>query len=378
MKIKYSWIPFIPVAFLSVFLRVYQVMFVENGVDSHFLSGNSIWTIYTGLVVALFIFLILFNATDKVTSPTYKIGKNFFAGLFSIVTGLLLFYGSVVEVMKVTNGGVVTVASVLDAILAVFAGVMFIVMGVSCVTGQNKTTNIKAMLLLPTVWCCVRLFSTFMAYTTQAVHSIDMTNLFSMAFSVLFIFNASMIFAGIRGKNPVKACFLYGLPAITVTLVYSAVSIVSQVNAGNGFDIAANIGTLQFLAIAMFMLFFLIELTSKALPQAAKAVKASAVTEAAAAVSTSADEAESEVQQDTANIQPLSLSDVDDSIKEELGGVNTVLQDLENDDHNPDKADPLSDEFMEGYETASQDDEDYNESLNKINQLISEIETDEK
>ena len=41
MKIKLSWIPFIPVAVLSVVLRVYQLLFVENGVDTGFLSSRN-------------------------------------------------------------------------------------------------------------------------------------------------------------------------------------------------------------------------------------------------------------------------------------------------------------------------------------------------
>ena len=58
MKIKLSWIPFIPVAVLSVVLRVYQLLFVENGVDTGFLSSGMMWVVYTCMVAVLFFVLL--------------------------------------------------------------------------------------------------------------------------------------------------------------------------------------------------------------------------------------------------------------------------------------------------------------------------------
>lgn len=42
MKSKLSWIPFIPIVFAAVFLRVYQVLFVDSGVDKGFLDSGAI------------------------------------------------------------------------------------------------------------------------------------------------------------------------------------------------------------------------------------------------------------------------------------------------------------------------------------------------
>src|SRR5574344_681835 len=201
MKIKYSWIPFIPVAFISVFLRVYQVMFVQNGMDTGFLSSAAIWTIYTALVILLILFLIIFTAADKQTSPKYSIGKNFFAGLFALVTGLLLIYGGGVGFVDVTGSTVTTVMAILDNLFSLIGGVMFLIIGVSCVTGKNKTQKSKIAMILPVIWCCIRLVYVFMTYTTQAVHSIDMTNLFYIAFSVLFLYNFALLFTGLDGSE---------------------------------------------------------------------------------------------------------------------------------------------------------------------------------
>lgn len=382
MKIKYSWIPFIPICILSVFLRTYQVMFVNSGMDTQFLSNQTLWVIYTGLVIVLFLFLILFTVTDKATSAFYDIGKNFFAGLFAIITGVLLFYGAGIEFGGIA-GGNVSVMGFLEGIFSIIGGIMFIIMGLSSISGKNRTKNAKIMMIFPTVWCCIRLIGTFLSYTTKAVDSMDMTNLIYMSFATLFIFNVSMIYAGIKGSNPVKSAFLYGLPAIVIILAYTSVSVITQIMSADfspiqllqGENAAGinNIGTLQFLSLSLFAIFFLIELTSKARKKTDDEI---ILAEKSSAASPSTAEG---VEAEAAAIEKIKdktiLADIDDSIKEELGEVDEVIANIDKESNDPDKADPLSKEFIESYESEFNE---YNDDLDKIDRLIKELSSEDK
>ena len=72
MKFKLSWIPFIPIAILSVILRLYQKLFIDQGIDTGFISTGTAWVIYTCMVAVLFVLLLIFCGVDRKTSPYCK------------------------------------------------------------------------------------------------------------------------------------------------------------------------------------------------------------------------------------------------------------------------------------------------------------------
>lgn len=263
MKSKLSWIPFIPIVFAAVFLRVYQVLFVDSGVDKGFLDSNVISLIFVGSIILLFVLLAILNAADKKTSPEYQVGKNIFAGIFAMLSGVLLLTDVSTIVMNLSVSTNVF-ASVIDAAFTVLGGIMIFIMGLSSLTGKNITKKVPFLMLFPTVWSCARLIITFLSYTTISVNSIDMSDLVYMVFTTLFLFNASMLYINLQGKNPVKACFLYGLPAVAVIFAYAGALISSLVHSGQSVDFLSNIRMFEFLALALYMIFFLVELTAGA------------------------------------------------------------------------------------------------------------------
>lgn len=263
MKSKLSWIPFIPIVFAAVFLRVYQVLFVDSGVDKGFLDSSVISLIFVGSIILLFVLLAILSFTDKKTSPEYQVGKNIFAGIFGILSGVLLLTDVSTIVMNL-SASVNVFASVIDAVFTVLGGIMIFIMGLSSLTGKNIAKKVPFLMLFPAVWSCARLIITFLSYTTVSVNAIDMSDLVYMVFTTLFLFNASMLYINLKGKNPVKACFLYGLPAVAIIFSYSGALIASLIHSGQGVDFLTNIRMFEFLALALYMIFFLVELTAGA------------------------------------------------------------------------------------------------------------------
>lgn len=374
MKIKLSWVLFIPIALLSVFLRVYQISYVDTGIDNGFFSSDMLWVIYACMVTLLFLFLIIINAIDRKTSGFYTVGKNFFAGIFAIASAVMLGFGAGNQAMSLMQGEFSAILAV-DTLLSVIAGVAFFVIGFASLFGRNRTQNMKVLMAAPSVWSCVRLVYFFMESTTQSVHVKDMTNIIFMAFATLFLFHASMVYSGIKGRNPVKGSFLYGMPAIVLIFAYSAAYIVSAINSGeNGSSFLMNgsmdsVNAVQYFFIALFALFFLIELTSKAKKKTQQEL-----------AKVSEEREEVSLPAATAVRQRRRFADVDSEVKEELNQVDHVIADIDHEAKNPDKADPLSDEFMNNYgeKSSTAPKESIDDDIEKINRLISELEDEKK
>lgn len=270
MKSKLSWIPFIPIVFAAVFLRVYQVLFVDSGVDKGFLDSGVISLIFVGSIILLVILLAVLCAADKKTSPEYRTGRNIFAGIFGMLAGVLLLTDAFMLFKGIGESGNALVA-VINGIFTVLGGVMIFVMGLSSLTGKNLAKKVPFLMLFPTIWSAARLIITFLSYTTISVNAIDMSDLVYMVFTTLFLYNASMVYIGLKSKNPVKACFLYGLPAAAVVFAYTAAWASSTIHSGQSVYFLSNIKIFEYVALALFIIFFLVELTARAQEKAPEA-----------------------------------------------------------------------------------------------------------
>lgn len=271
MKSKLSWIPFIPIVFAAVFLRVYQVLFVDSGVDKGFLNSGAISLIFVGSIILLVILLAVLCAADKKTSPEYKVGRNIFAGIFAMLAGVLLLTDAFMLFKGMAESGNALVA-VINGIFTVLGGVMIFVIGLSSLTGKNLTKKVPFLMLFPAIWSAARLIITFLSYTTISVNAKDMSDLVYMVFTTLFLYNASMVYIGLKSKNPVKACFLYGLPAVVVVFAYTGAWVSSTIHSAESVYFLSNVKIFEYLALALFIIFFLVELTARAQEKAPDAV----------------------------------------------------------------------------------------------------------
>ncbi len=263
MKIKKSWLFFIPILFLTVGLSLYQVLVVNNGVNKSFFDGGIASIVFVASIVILFAVLFLLSATDKVTSGNYLINKNPIAGIFSIVTGALIVIQSITlfsEFFASFSSGV-DFLDLTNAILSLIAGFTFAMIGISSITGKNFLIKSSALIIFPTLWATVQIFVIFMGYAAVSVHAVNMLDLVCMVFATLFILNMSMLYANIKSDNALKSCFVFGMSAIATTFSYAASSISSEIVLSGSFNIMNNIKLISYITLALFILFFLIELS---------------------------------------------------------------------------------------------------------------------
>lgn len=369
MKFKFSWIPFIPVAVLSVIIRVYQKLFVDTGVDTGFFNSDIMWLAYAGLIGLLFFLQIILCCADRKTSPYYKIKSNFLGGFFGVLTAGTLIFSAGLGVGNLNVYGTQFLLAVLDIAFGVLGGIAILVMSISSFTGKNIAKKMGVFSVVAPVWCCVELVTTFISDTKQSIHSFDMTNLFYMAFLTLALFNLSMVYQGVKGRNPVKGVVLYGMPGFIVNIVYAVANAIDQFTTTGTYNLLGSLDVITFVLLSLYMLFMMIELTTNAVEKEAVTANNASVDDDLTKLVID----EIEESKPTENNKKVAISDVEKSVNDELGQVDDVIDGLEKEDNNPEKLNPLSDEYFESQKGLSTDDDDLSASLENIDKLINEL-----
>ena len=378
MKVKYSWIFFIPVAILSVVLRVYQLLFVDKGLDKDFLDSGRIWLVYAGMVAFLYAVILILSLADKKTSAYYTPKFNLLAGLSGVLAaGMMIFNAGMQSgaLFSVNSTGSNSVVLMINVIFGLLGGIMLLFMGISSFSGRNLAKKTGVFSSLTAVWCCIQLVTTFIGYTKQSIHEQDMTNLFYLAFLTLAIFNVSMLYQGIAFKNAVKGTFLYGMTGFVVVTVYAVADALKQYMDSQKYDILGSLDTLTFLLIGLYVFFIMIELTIHAQSKDESKVleeeyvgKGSLEIEEKSAV-------KDEVSQDEiadSKINTIDVTDVEEDVNEDLDEVDSVLESMKNEESNPENYSPWSEEYF-NRETKSMSSDDMEKSLGDIDRLIDEI-----
>lgn len=262
MKTKLCFIPFIPAALFMMFLK-----YKESGLAAKetFMGLNSIQLSYLtiGVGVALFLVCVVINLFDKKTAQFYSLVKNPVSAIFAFLVGIIIACDGAFSIMNDVSSGTFSVFPLIGSVFSIFAAVAFIYIASCHFSGKNCKNSMAVLILLPALWGCVKLLVSFLSYTTKSVLSTDMIGLICYVFITLFFFSSAMVLSNLEGRNPVKGCYIYGLPMIACLLAYSTKLIMKNVLATGNFDIKELLLPTAFLSIAVYALAFLIELTLK-------------------------------------------------------------------------------------------------------------------
>ena len=71
--------------------------------------------------------------------------------------------------------------------------------------------------------------------------------MFCYIFLTLYLFSNSMIVSRIKGRNPVKSCFIYGLPAVAVNITFGVYEILRLTR--EGYEYSALLAAVQFIIL---------------------------------------------------------------------------------------------------------------------------------
>lgn len=220
MKVKYSVIPFILAVIATIGLKLMSIFGLDG--SGMFLGMNKMGITYAviGVTLALFLVCVIINIFDRKTAPVYPLKKNYLAGVFAVFAGVSVAASAITTLLNTTNDSEYYLMTVVCAAFSIPAAIALILMSKVHFTGKSTISGVSMLFIFPALWGCAELVSEFLVATKVSISASDMTPLFCYIFITLYYFSHSMIVSRIKGRNPVKACFVYGLPAVAISLSY--------------------------------------------------------------------------------------------------------------------------------------------------------------
>ena len=263
MKVKFTLIPFIPAALAMIIFRVMSIFGADD--SGHFLGMDKMAVSYTaiGIAAVLFVACIIINIFDRKTSPVYPVKKNIAAGVLSALSGAMVIASSVATFMNSTTDSEYYVMSLISAIASIPAGIAFFLMTRIHLQGKTVVSGLSTLFVFPAIWGCTEIVYEFLEATKVSISATDMTPLFCFIFLSLYYFSHAMVLSRVKGRSPVKACFIYGLPAVALALSYSIYRLFTGIQEGGGYTSVLNAG--MFFVLGAYAISFITEMAFNSL-----------------------------------------------------------------------------------------------------------------
>lgn len=256
MKSKLSWIPFVPLALLALFLKLAQGFMPDGSLLG--LNALQLDYCYIGACVLIFLFALLFVILDKKIAAYYLPRKNYSAGLIGIVLSLLLAADGGYNLFSIFSSGKVSVIEVMGAVLSLLSAIVFFVLGLNHSFRYKEGKQFSLINVLPALMCAVRMILCFVKFTTISIRLADVSSLICYVFATLFFFNYAVVLSLIKSKNALKSCILFGLPAVALLIPYGIYHLIFQFDSEFIFN---NAQPLEMLLLGLYILSILIEIT---------------------------------------------------------------------------------------------------------------------
>lgn len=156
--------------------------------------------------------------------------------------------------------------SIIAALFSIPAAIAMIMIGKVHFSGKSIVSNVSMFFVFPALWGCSELVSEFLAATKVSISASDMTPLFCYIFITLYLFSSSMVVSRVKGRNPVKACFIYGMPAAAVSLSYGVGAVLTSSVENTG--ISALVNGVMFIVLGIYIVSFSVEMFAGCLTKA--------------------------------------------------------------------------------------------------------------
>lgn len=253
---KLSWILFIPLTLAAIFFKLAQTIFPDNSILG--LSDLHLEYAVIGCVVLIFLFALIMCLCDRRISKYYLPHRNYAAGIIGLLIAVVTAADGADSFYGIISADKINVLAVIEAVMLVFAAVVFVVMGLNH-SFVNKTKKTFGLLYVaPALLCAIRLIRCFVEFTTESLVQADVTRLFCYIFATMFFFNYAVTLSLTEAKNAVKSCFIYGFPAAAAMISYAAGNLYANFDSEN---IMKNAHYVEVALIGLYILSFIIELT---------------------------------------------------------------------------------------------------------------------
>ena len=267
MKTKYSVIPFIPAVIAAIGLKIMSMFAVDGNGLLFGMNKSGINYFIIEIILGLFAVCVLINLFDRKTAPVYPVKKNFVSGVFAVISGIAIVGSSFLALINATPDNTDNyLLSIIAALFSIPAAIAMIMIGKVHFSGKSIVSNVSMFFVFPALWGCSELVSEFLAATKVSISASDMTPLFCYIFITLYLFSSSMVVSRVKGRNPVKACFIYGMPAAAVSLSYGVGAVLTSSVENTG--ISALVNGVMFIVLGIYIVSFSVEMFAGCLTKA--------------------------------------------------------------------------------------------------------------
>lgn len=267
MKTKYSVIPFIPAVIAAIGLKIMSMFAVDGNGLLFGMNKSGINYFIIEIILGLFAVCVLINLFDRKTAPVYPVKKNFVSGVFAVISGIAIVGSSFLALINATPDNTDNyLLSIIAALFSIPAAIAMIMIGKVHFSGKSIVSNASMFFVFPALWGCSELVTEFLAATKVSISASDMTPLFCYIFITLYLFSSSMVVSRVKGRNPVKACFIYGMPAAAVSLSYGVGAVLTSSVENTG--ISALVNGVMFIVLGIYIVSFSVEMFAGCLTKA--------------------------------------------------------------------------------------------------------------
>lgn len=261
MRVKNAVYPFIPAVIVMLFFKLMSLFGLDGNGTFMGMNPMNITYVVIGICVGLFVVSVIINIFDRKTAPVYPVKKNVAAGVMALLSGALVIAGSAAKLSSAITGEAESEYLMMIIICAVFslpAGIALMLMSKVHFQGKSIVSSVSILFVFPSLWGCAELVTEFLMATKASIYSRDLSSMFCYIFLTLYLFSNSMIVSRIKGRNPVKSCFIYGLPGVAISVTYGVYELLRL--SKEGYDYASLLTALQFLALGLYAASFITEM----------------------------------------------------------------------------------------------------------------------
>lgn len=218
MSKKSAWIILAAMLVVTLPARLSQILFYMDRKTGFYSDGGVLTAVVSaGLAVGAIAVAVLCY-TDRGRPKSYQPIRSIPAAVLGILAGLGLVIESVFGLMDGSSGQIHFMYMILS-VFGILTGIVFMLTAYDFSVGENRFGKYPILALVPPVWGCVSLVALFITYVAVANVSENIYNTFTVIFILLFLFAQAKLLAGVENQRSSRLIYVFGMPAILLSLV---------------------------------------------------------------------------------------------------------------------------------------------------------------
>ena len=281
LNIKHAWTVFLVTLVLVLPARVYQLLFLLDAKKNTYKDGGMSTTVILSVLALSTILIIIMCYKNKHAPKEFQPIKNVPTAIICALTGAAVIFHSFASMAEVKENAAQTTLSIIGAaagsaqlqamrvflsFFGILAGLVILITAYNFLQGVNMFHHFPLVALVPPLWGCINLAVLFVTDTASVNVAENAFDMFTVIFTLLFLFAQSRLFAGIDVEKNTKSVYMFGLPCIVLALVTSLPGGLFTVL---GKDTASSLSTSSHivnLCMAVYIILFLFSMQRSHLP----------------------------------------------------------------------------------------------------------------